>query len=200
VRGQFLAEIAPAGGAGTTVDSVDALNTTFDTWVKTVYHRRVHSETGQTPLARFEAGWPDGDGPRVPSAELLRQAFLWVATRQVTKTATVSLLGNTYAVDAALVGRKVELAYDPSDLAHIEVSWRGTPMGVAIAHRIGRHAHPAAKPDIAPPPPETGIDYLALLEHARDAEYKQGSINYLAIAGPTTDGDHHDDGDREGRR
>jgi putative transposase len=189
VRGQFLAEIAPAGGAGTTVDNIDALNTTFDTWVKTVYHRRVHSETGQSPLARFEAGWPDGADPRVPDAELLRQAFLWVATRQVTKTATVSLLGNTYAVDAALVGRKVELAYDPCDLTHIEVSWRGTPMGAAIPHRIGRHAHPAARPDIAPPRPETGIDYLALLEHARDAEYQQGGINYLAIAGPTTAGD-----------
>jgi putative transposase len=189
VRGQFLAEIAPAGGAGTTVDNVDALNTTFDTWVKTVYHRRVHSETGQTPVARFEAGWPDGASPRMPDAELLRQAFLWVATRQVTKIATVSLLGNTYAVDAALVGRKVELAYDPCDLTHIEVSWRGTAMGAAIPHRIGRHAHPAAKPDLAPPRPETGIDYLALLEHARDAEYQQGGINYLAVAGPTGDSD-----------
>jgi putative transposase len=136
----------------------------------------------------------------VPSAELLRQAFRWVATRQVTKTATVSLLGNIYAVDAALVGRKVELAYHPADLTHIEVSWRGTPMGLAIGHRIGRHAHPAARPDIAPPRAETGIDDLALLEQARNGEYKQGGINYLAIAGPTTDGDHHDDGDREGRR
>jgi putative transposase len=199
VRGQFLAEIAPAGGAGTTVDSIDVLNAKFDTWVKTVYHRRVHSETGQAPLARFEAGWPDGGGPRMPSPELLRQAFLWVATRQVTKTATVSLLGNAYAVDAALVGRKVELLFDPADLTHIEVSWRGTPMGDAIPHRIGRHAHPATKPDLAPPRPETGIDYLTLLEHARDAEYKEGAINYLAIAGPTADGEHAD-GEGEGRR
>lgn len=183
VRGQFLAEIAPAGEAGTTVDDIDVLNARFDTWVKTVYHRRVHSETGQAPLARFETGWPDGGGPRIPGPELLRQAFLWVDTRQVTKTATVSLLGNAYAVDAALVGRKVELAYDPADLTHIEVSWRGTPMGTAVVHHIGRHAHPAATPDNAPPRPETGIDYLALLEQARNAEYRQGGINYLAITG-----------------
>jgi len=201
VRGQFLAEIAPAAGAaGTTVDSVDQLNTTFATWAETVYHRRVHSETGQAPLARFEAGWPDdGGGPRLPSPELLRQAFLWVETRQVTKTATVSLLGNAYIVDAALVGRKVELLFDPADLTHIEVRWRGTPMGDATPHRIGRHAHPATKPDLAPPRPETGIDYLALLDAARDAEHKKG-INYLAIAGPTVDPDHHHDGDPEGQR
>src|SRR6266511_424360 len=199
VRGQFLAEIAPAGGAGTTVDSVDDLNTTFAAWAETVYHRQVHSETGQPPLARFEAGWPDGTGPRLPSTEQLRQAFLWVQTRQVTKTATVSLLGNAYAVDPALVGRKVELAYDPADLTRIEVSWRGTPMGVATPYRIGRHTHPAAKPDTAPPPrPETGIDYLTLLEAARTAEHA-GGINFLAITDPNHH--HHDNNgdDCEGR-
>jgi putative transposase len=71
-----------------------------------------------------------------------------------------------------LVGRQVELAYDPADLTRIEVCWRGTPMGVATPHRIGRHAHPAATPDTGPPPrPETGIDYLTLLETARTAEH-----------------------------
>jgi putative transposase len=195
VRGQFLAEIAPAGGAGTTVGSIDDLNSKFAAWAETVYHRRVHSETGQPPLARFEAGWPHDTGPRLPGAQALRQAFLWVQTRQVTKTATVSLLGNTYAVDPALVGRQVELAYDPADLTRIEVSWRGTPMGMATPYRIGRHAHPAAKPDTGPPPrPETGIDYLTLLEQARTAEHA-GGINFLAIADPN----HHDNDGSEGR-
>jgi len=189
VRGQFLAEIAPAGSAGTTIEGIDDLNSKFAAWAETVYHRRAHSETGQPPLARFEAGWPDRTGPRLPSPEQLRQAFLWVQTRQVTKTATVSLLGNTYAVDPALVGRQVELAYDPADLTHIEVCWRGTPMGVAAPHRIGRHTHPAATPDTtAQPRPETGIDYLTLLEQARTAEHAAG-INFLAITDPNHDND-----------
>ena len=189
VRGQFLAEIAPAGSAGTTIEGIDDLNSKFAAWAETVYHRRAHSETGQPPLARFEAGWPDRTGPRLPSPEQLRQAFLWVQTRQVTKTATVSLLGNTYAVEPALVGGQVELAYDPADLTHIEVCWRGTPMGVAAPHRIGRHTHPAATPDTtAQPRPETGIDYLTLLEQARTAEHAAG-INFLAITDPNHDND-----------
>jgi putative transposase len=188
VRGQFLAEVAPAGGAGSTVSDIDDLNSKFAAWVETVYHRQVHSETGQPPADRYDAGWAEADGPRRVSPEQLRQAFLWVATRQVSKTATVSLLGNAYVVDAALVGRKVELAYDPADLSHLEVSWRGTPMGTATPLRIGRHVHPAAKPETTPPPrPETGIDYLSLLEADHTAQHAVG-INYLAIANPNHPG------------
>ena len=40
----------------------------------------------------------------------------------MTKTATVSLHGNSYEVDPALVGRKVELVFDPFDLTRIEVA------------------------------------------------------------------------------
>jgi len=47
----------------------------------------------------------------------------------VTKTATVGLHGNTYEVDAALIGRKIELVLNPFDLTDIEVRWQGRPMG-----------------------------------------------------------------------
>jgi putative transposase len=191
VRSQFLAEIAPAGGAGSAVTDIDDLNSKFAAWAETVYHRRVHSETGQPPLTRFEAGWPEGTSPRRPSPDQLRQAFLWVATRQVAKTATVSLRGNTYAVDPALVGRKVELAYDPADPTRIEVSWRGAPMGAATPYRVGRHSHPPKLDTDLPPRAETGIDYLTLLEADHAAEHA-GGINYLAIANPNhSDGAEH---------
>ena len=71
--------------------------------------RRVHAETGQTPISRFEAGGP----PRQASPDRLREAFRWSVTRRVTRTATVPLEGNAYAVDPALAGRRVELRYDP---------------------------------------------------------------------------------------
>ena len=47
----------------------------------------------------------------------------------MTKTATVSLHGNTYEVDPALVGRKVELVFDPFDLTRIEVRYQHRPLG-----------------------------------------------------------------------
>jgi putative transposase len=103
----------------------------------------------------------------------------------VTKTATVSMHANLYEVDAALVGRKVELVFDPFDLAVIEVRWNSRPMGHAVAVRIGRHAHPHARPETPTPPPTgTGIDYLALVEARRD-RHEEHHISYSAIGTPT---------------
>lgn len=173
VRDQFLVEI----GSGRELDDLDQLNTLFTAWVETVYHRRVHSETGQTPLERFSAG----DPPTMPSPEQLREAFLWAEHRTVAKTATVNLHGNLYEVDTALIGRRVELIFDPFDLTRIEVRWQGRPMGTAVPHRIGRHVHHKARPDEATPPPApTGIDYLHLVEAQHAAELA-GRLRYSQL-------------------
>jgi putative transposase len=94
VRDQFLVEI----GSGRELDDMVQLNTLFAAWVETVYHRRTHSETGQTPLDR----WSVLGSPAPPSPAQLREAFLWSEWRTLTKTATVGLHGNTYEVDTAL--------------------------------------------------------------------------------------------------
>jgi hypothetical protein len=44
------------------------------------------------------------------------------------RTATVSLAGNRYSVDPALVRRRVELRYDPEDLITLDVSWTAGPL------------------------------------------------------------------------
>ena len=49
----------------------------------------------------------------LPTPAELHEAFLWSAVRVVTKTAQVSLYGNSFEVDAALVGRRVELVFNP---------------------------------------------------------------------------------------
>ena len=93
VRDQFLVEIQGRDGL-----DLPELNRLFSAWLEVVYHRRVHSETGQTPLARFETA----GAPALPTPALLREAFLWSQERTVTKTATVSLHANQYEVDPAL--------------------------------------------------------------------------------------------------
>lgn len=106
------------------------------------------------------------------SAEALTEAFLWSEWRTVTKTATVSLHGNTYQVEAVLVGRKVELVFSPFDLERIEVRHRGRSFGLAVPYRITRHAHPKARPETPEPAPApaTGIAYPQLVA---DAHHQQ---------------------------
>lgn len=188
VQDQFLVEVTgeaavhAAHPGRTLVEDLLTLNRLFAAWTETVYHRQVHSETGQAPLHRWQAGWAHQQPIRLPTPAQLAEAFLWAEYRTVTKTATVSLHANTYQVDPVLVGRRVELVFDPFDLATIEVRLDGTPLGLAIPHRIGRHTHPKARLETPapPPPPPTGINYLQLL----DEQYQQQlatQINYAAL-------------------
>ena|SRR5215212_3796 len=181
VREQFLVEITgdPDVVGRHRVADLAELNRLFTAWVETVYHRQTHSETGQQPLARWQAGGPFG----LPTPAALAEAFCWEERRTVTKTATVSLHGNAYQVDPGLVGRKVELVFDPFDLSRIQVRHAGAPMGLAIPHRIGRHTHPKARPETPPTQATpTGIDYAKLIDAAHHAELARG-VNYAALTG-----------------
>ena len=141
IREAFLAEAVHRG-----IESLAELNDLFAAWAGQVANRRVHAETGQSPIGRFEAGGP----PRQASPDLLREAFRWSVTRRVTRTATVPLEGNAYAVDPALAGRRVELRYDPEDLTRIDVYLDGKPAGAATPFVTRRHVHRAV-PQAAPP-------------------------------------------------
>jgi len=190
VRDQFLVEIDSR-------ENVDLaqLNRLFSAWLEVVYHRRVHSETKQTPLERFEAA----GASTLPTPALLREAFLWSETRTVTKTATVSLHGNQYEVDAALTGRRIELVFDPFDLTRIEVRYQHRPFGLAVPLTIGRHTHPQARNEPEPPSTPTGIDYLSLLAAQRDAEQAGQRIDYHSLTKPDGDGEDRDN-DEEGNK
>jgi len=174
VRSQFLVELEARGGA----KDLAELNELFGAWVEGVYHRAVHSEIDEAPIARLVRG----RRLRVPTPAELREAFLWAEARVVTKTASVSLFANHYEVDPALVGAKVELVFDPFDLTEIEVRYQGRAMGHAVPRHISRHVHPAARPEAAPEPRSSGIDYLGLVA-SRVAAEESRRIGYAAMAG-----------------
>jgi putative transposase len=197
VREQFLVELAGRGEAGDRSPSagIAELNRLFDAWVAASYHKAVHSETGQSPLARWAAGIPVP--LPLPTPAQLREAFLWSERRMVKKTATVSLHGNLYQVDASLVGMVVELIFDPFDLTAIEVRHKGRPAGTAVPFVIGRHRHAKTRtPDSGQrqEPAPTGIDYLRILDQAHGRELAS-QINYAALIG----GDDAGSGTGDGR-
>jgi putative transposase len=190
VRDQFLVEIdTTQADDGSGCESLADLNRLFTAWLHQQYHRSPHSETGATPAQRYHA---EGRArPPRPDAALLRRAFLWREQRKVTSFATVSLHGNRYEVEAALIGRTIDLLFTPFDLTIIEVEYQGRPMGRATPHHVTRHVHPAVKPEAPAPVEATGIDYLRLLETAHHTEAGQ-AINFTAL-----DGEHPTDPDGE---
>ena len=140
----------------------------------------MHAGTGQAPIDRFTAGGPRRQAP----AAVLADAFRWSVTRRVTRVATVPLEGNSYSVDPALTGRRVELRFDPEDMARIDVFLDGKPAGAAVPFIIGRHVHKTIAPPGPPPGERTGIDYLGLVAAAHDEEAGTGEkLDFTALAG-----------------
>jgi putative transposase len=172
IRERFLLEAETVG-----IASLDELNDRFAAWVERYLNVRVHSETGESPLARY-AKRP----ARAADPELLRAAFLWSAQRRVSRTAGVSFEGNEYEVDAVLAGRTVELRYRPEDLFAIEIWWEGRQQGWATPRRIARHVHRQAPPPPPAPAPATGIDYLGQVLADHEA-VMSGPIAYRDLRG-----------------
>jgi len=180
VRADFLPELARSA-----VTSLAQLNQSLLAWLEVVYHRKHHQELGQSPLERFRHN-PNPAG-RPVDPDLLRQAFLHRAERQVAKTATVSFQGNRYHVPAFLRGQTIQLRYDPLDLAHLEIWFRGQLLETAVPEKLVTSHHPDATPAPVPaPPPDSGLDYLALLRNERQRliETTLGGINFSALPQP----------------
>jgi len=177
IRERFLLEAEAQG-----IASFTELNDRFLAWAEQVCNTREHAETGQVPVLRFlSQGMPRGVEP-----SLLRDAFRSAVLRRVSRTASVSLAGQRYAVDPALVDRRVELRFDPDDLTHLDVYFEGRHFGGAVPFVIGRHVHrqiPPAPPPSAPPP--TGVDYLGLVLAAHE-EQTLGEIAFRDLPDSST--------------
>jgi putative transposase len=108
VRGQLLTRLVAEDTA-----SLAALNRRLWAWVEGEYHHAPHRALGGiTPLEQWAH---TGEAVRFPEPDLnLDDLFLFEAQRKVQKDRTVSLNGVLYEVDAALVGEKVTLRFDPS--------------------------------------------------------------------------------------
>jgi transposase InsO family protein len=108
LRAQLLTRLSPQDTA-----SLEALNRRLWGWVEGEYHHSPHRGLdGLTPLERWAQ---TAQQVRFPEPELdLDALFLFETIRKVAKDRTVSLNGTLYEVDAALIGERVTLRYDPS--------------------------------------------------------------------------------------
>jgi putative transposase len=174
IREAFLSEATHQG-----ISSLEELNDLFFAWAEQVANRRIHAETNEAPIDRFERTGPH----RQVDPDQLREAFRWSVSRRVTRTATIPLEGNSYGVDPALVGRRVELRYDPEDLSRIEVYLNGTKAGVATPFVTRRHTHRAVPQAARAKPVPTGIDYLCMVATAHEESAGTGQkIDFAQLA------------------
>jgi putative transposase len=100
------------------------------------YHRRIHSETGVAPVARWEAG---GFLPQLPeSLEQLDLLLLTVAKPRRVQQDGIHFQGLRYLdlTLAAYVGESVVIRYDPKDLGEIRVYHRNRSLCRAVCQEL----------------------------------------------------------------
>jgi putative transposase len=182
LQSQFLPEVETSQ-----LSTLTELNESLWAWLECVYHQHIHSETHQTPLARYAAGL---DQVRHADPETVRRAFLWREKRHVRKDATLSLQGNRYQVEPNLAGRTLELRFDPFDLSQIELWQDGLNLGLAtvVLQKHQRHlvVERLATEPPAPSQPKSSLDYLAVLRaEYRTQQHRQlGALQFTQLGLP----------------
>jgi transposase InsO family protein len=173
VRAQLIARLVPEDTA-----SVQALNRRLWAYVEGEYHQAAHrSLAGETPLERWAQV---GQDVHFPEPDLdLDALFLFEATRRVQRDRTVSLNGVVYEVDAALIGEKVTLRFDPAAPPGRPVEvWHeqrrladATPLD-AYANCFVRRHRPSWNlvPDAPAPEPKAGLALRDLKRRSNEGE------------------------------
>lgn len=135
-------------------------------WLGAEYHARKHDTTGRAPrehwLAEVEHLRP------LPPGKNLDDVFLHRAVRTVRKDGTVRFGGGLLEVRAELVGRRIELRFDPTDpdaRPRVFIGDRFYCDTVVLDRH--RNFHRKRRRDLGEPAPQvepSGLDPLALIE------------------------------------
>jgi transposase InsO family protein len=124
VREQFLASLEPQA-----LLSIEQLNERLWHWLDTVYHRREHSALQTTPLLRWQRDIQQVR--QLPPATDMRRLFFHRVDRLVRRDSTFLLRNRFFEAPPQLAGKRVEVRFDPLDLAHVEIYCDGQPEGAA---------------------------------------------------------------------
>lgn len=167
LQGQFEAEVRAAS-----LLTLAELNRLLQAWLRMDYHECIHSQTRETPRARYEAGFT---AKRQVDVKTVEKFFHERVVRTVDRDHLDVRIGNRfYKVDLDLRGDRVVVQYDPfpSEDCPSEVLiysehdvFLGT--GKLYQRERGAHALPSA-------PPPTGVvepHYLRALEAQQQMDH-----------------------------
>jgi transposase InsO family protein len=165
------------------------LNAKHWAWLAAEYHARQHDTTGKVPREHWLAELPYLR--TLPRHKSLDEIFLHRERRFVRKDGTVRFRGGFLEVRPELVGREVELRFDPrDDAAHPRAFIEDrfvcdtVPLDrVRNASRRRRHLRGEPAPDVEP----SGLDPLALIEAEHYERVRPVGAPRPAPVSPTKD-------------
>lgn len=136
------------------IEDLDALNRLLFAWVEGDYHVTPHRGIqGETPLDRWVR--LSGGLRPLPREVNLDELFFDQATRRVAKDGTFSLDGRIFEAGPALIGRRINVRFDPFDLRRVLVVAENQqiepvfPVDLQANRRVRRN--PPPQPQDTPP-------------------------------------------------
>jgi hypothetical protein len=120
---------------------LSSLNRRFWAWLDECYQHRAHSSLADhmSPAIAFNT---DKEPIRFLDSNLIAEAFLRVEQRKVDKSGCISFDGKKYELEHGLLlmGRKVDIVYDPSDTDTLWIEHEGFPRFTAKPLVIGERS------------------------------------------------------------
>lgn len=111
------------------LSSIENLNNRFFQWLEEDYHRKKHSSIDMTPLDKYMSQLSQVKLLNDPNK--LKALFLKRDTRKVKHDATISVDSELYEVEPILVGKQVEIRFDPENKKEIFIFYDDKPFGLA---------------------------------------------------------------------
>ncbi len=123
------------------IKTIEQVNRFLAAWIETRYHIRRHGTLKMSPSKALEDSINANlTFARFVEPQTVYEAFLWRETRQVNSLAAVKIFSNLYEVDEALIGKTVEVRYNPYDLTRILVYCEGGFRGEAKPYQMKNFA------------------------------------------------------------
>ena len=108
--------------------TMNDINRLFSEWVRTEYHSRIHSSTGETPIQRF--------GRHIELTRTapvdLEDCFRKEVRRRVTKDRTVSINNLIYEAPTKFIGEQLQLLYHEDRPDRVEIFHKGSSHGFLV--------------------------------------------------------------------
>ena len=123
----------------TDLQSIDNLNQKFFAWLEEDYHRKIHSAIGTTPLDMYMSQIDKVKSINDP--DKLKMIFLKREKRKVKHDATISVNTTLYEVPPSLIGKKIEVRFDPETYDEIFIYDDGKYLGKAKPVILADNAH-----------------------------------------------------------
>jgi transposase InsO family protein len=160
--------------------TLEALNRGFSAWCTVAYHRQQHSEIGETPEARFQAG--QRRPIRHVDIQRVAEFFLRREIRRVHRDfSDVRLYGRYYRVDKSLRGDRVEVRYDPFSAPDTVLLYSEGEeyLGKGLLHNRDKGEEVSAPQR----PQKPRHDYIQLLvaEHEAELRRRTQGIDYRKV-------------------